>query len=282
MICVNDEITYVSSKQKWFSVNLKEIWKYRDLIILFVKRDLTTNYKQTVLGPLWIIINPLLSTTVFTVIFGVIAGIPTDGTPQFLFYMSGNILWNFFSSCLNRASGTFLGNARLFGKVYFPRLVMPVSGILYNLINFMLQTAVYVILVIVYSLTGANVHPNLLIILAPLLVLQTALLGTGMGLVISSITTKYRDLNVLVSFGVSLLMYITPVVYPISRVPENFRWLMLLNPVAPIVETYRCAFLGSGSFEWQFLLISLAVTLALLFWGVIVFNKVEKNFIDTV
>lgn len=282
MICVNDEITYVSSKQKWFSVNLKEIWKYRDLIILFVKRDLTTNYKQTVLGPLWIIINPLLSTTVFTVIFGVIAGIPTDGTPQFLFYMSGNILWNFFSSCLNRASGTFLGNARLFGKVYFPRLVMPISGILYNLINFMLQTAVYVILVIVYSLLGANVHPNLLIILAPFLVLQTALLGTGMGLIISSITTKYRDLNVLVSFGVSLLMYITPVVYPISRVPENFRWLMLLNPVAPIVETYRCAFLGSGSFEWQFLLISLAVTLALLFWGVIVFNKVEKNFIDTV
>ena len=282
MICVNDEITYVSSKQKWFSVNLKEIWKYRDLIILFVKRDLTTNYKQTVLGPLWIIINPLLSTTVFTVIFGVIAGIPTDGTPQILFYMSGNILWNFFSSCLNRASGTFLGNARLFGKVYFPRLVMPISGILYNLINFMLQTAVYVILVIVYSLIGANVHPNLLIILAPFLVLQTALLGTGMGLIISSITTKYRDLNVLVSFGVSLLMYITPVVYPISRVPENFRWLMLLNPVAPIVETYRCAFLGSGSFEWQFLLISLAVTLALLFWGVIVFNKVEKNFIDTV
>ena len=282
MICVNDEITYVSSKQKWFSVNLKEIWKYRDLIILFVKRDLTTSYKQTVLGPLWIIINPLLSTTVFTVIFGVIAGIPTDGTPQFLFYMSGNILWNFFSSCLNRASGTFLGNARLFGKVYFPRLVMPISGILYNLINFMLQTAVYVILVIVYSLIGANVHPNLLIILAPFLVLQTALLGTGMGLIISSITTKYRDLNVLVSFGVSLLMYITPVVYPISRVPENFRWLMLLNPVAPIVETYRCAFLGSGSFEWQFLLISLAVTLALLFWGVMVFNKVEKNFIDTV
>ena len=282
MICVNDEITYVSSKQKWFSVNLKEIWKYRDLIILFVKRDLTTNYKQTVLGPLWIIINPLLSTTVFTVIFGVIAGIPTDGTPQFLFYMSGNILWNLFSSCLNRASGTFLGNARLFGKVYFPRLVMPISAILYNLINFLLQTAVYVILVIVYSLIGANVHPNLLIILAPFLVLQTALLGTGMGLIISSITTKYRDLNVLVSFGVSLLMYITPVVYPISRVPENFRWLMLLNPVAPIVETYRCAFLGSGSFEWQFLLISLAVTLALLFWGVIVFNKVEKNFIDTV
>ena len=279
---VNNDITYVSSKHKLFNVNLKEIWQYRDLILLFVKRDLPTSYKQTILGPLWILINPLLSTTVFTVIFGIIAGIPTDGTPQFLFYMSGNILWGFFSSCLNRGSGTFLGNVRLFGKVYFPRLVMPISGIIYNLVNFFLQTSVFVILVIVYTVIGANVHPNWLIALTPLLVLQTAMLGTGMGLIISSITTKYRDLNVLVGFGVSLLMYITPVVYPISQVPVNFRWLMLLNPVAPIVETYRCAFLGRGSFEWPFLLISLAVTAGLLFWGVVVFNKVEKNFIDTV
>ena len=279
---VNNDITYVSSKHKLFNVNLKEIWQYRDLILLFVKRDLTTSYKQTILGPLWILINPLLSTTVFTVIFGIIAGIPTDGTPQFLFYMSGNILWGFFSSCLNRGSGTFLGNVRLFGKVYFPRLVMPISGIIYNLVNFFLQTSVFVILVIVYAVIGANVHPNWLIVLTPLLVLQTAMLGTGMGLIISSITTKYRDLNVLAGFGVSLLMYITPVVYPISQVPVNFRWLMLLNPVAPIVETYRCAFLGRGSFEWPFLLISLAVTAGLLFWGVVVFNKVEKNFIDTV
>ena len=279
---VNNDITYVSSKHKLFNVNLKEIWQYRDLILLFVKRDLTTSYKQTILGPLWILINPLLSTTVFTVIFGIIAGIPTDGMPQFLFYMSGNILWGFFSSCLNRGSGTFLGNVRLFGKVYFPRLVMPISGIIYNLVNFFLQTSVFVILVIVYAVIGANVHPNWLIALTPLLVLQTAMLGTGMGLIISSITTKYRDLNVLVGFGVSLLMYITPVVYPISQVPVNFRWLMLLNPVAPIVETYRCAFLGRGSFEWPFLLISLAVTAGLLFWGVVVFNKVEKNFIDTV
>ena len=279
---VNNDITYVSSKHKLFNVNLKEIWQYRDLILLFVKRDLTTSYKQTILGPLWILINPLLSTTVFTVIFGIIAGIPTDGTPQFLFYMSGNILWGFFSSCLNRGSGTFLGNVRLFGKVYFPRLVMPISGIIYNLVNFFLQTSVFVILVIVYAVIGANVHPNWLIALTPLLVLQTAMLGTGMGLIISSITTKYRDLNVLAGFGVSLLMYITPVVYPISQVPVNFRWLMLLNPVAPIVETYRCAFLGRGSFEWPFLLISLAVTAGLLFWGVVVFNKVEKNFIDTV
>ena len=282
MKLVNNDITYVSSKNKLFSVNLKEIWKYRDLIILFVKRDITTAYKQTILGPVWFLIHPLLSTVVFTVIFGVIAGIPTDGVPQFLFYLSGNILWGFFSSCLNRGSGTFLGNARLFGKVYFPRLVMPISGIIYNLINFLLQTVVFVILVIVYSLIGANVHPNIFILFTPLLVLHTALLGTAIGLIISSITTKYRDLNVLVSFGVSLLMYITPVVYPISKVPENFRWLMLLNPVAPIVETYRYAFLGCGSFPWPYLLISLAVTIILLIWGVLVFNKVEKNFIDTV
>ena len=282
MKLVNNDITYVSSKNKLFSVNLKEIWKYRDLIILFVKRDITTAYKQTILGPVWIVINPLLSTVVFTVIFGVIAGIPTDGVPQFLFYLSGNILWGFFSSCLNKGSGTFLGNARLFGKVYFPRLVMPISGIIYNLINFLLQTVVFVILVIVYSLIGANVHPNIFILFTPLLVLHTALLGTAIGLIISSITTKYRDLNVLVSFGVSLLMYITPVVYPISKVPENFRWLMLLNPVAPIVESYRYAFLGCGSFPWPYLLISLAVTIILLIWGVLVFNKVEKNFIDTV
>ena len=282
MKLVNNDITYVSSKNKLFSVNLKEIWKYRDLIILFVKRDITTAYKQTILGPVWIVINPLLSTVVFTVIFGVIAGIPTDGVPQFLFYLSGNILWGFFSSCLNKGSSTFLGNARLFGKVYFPRLVMPISGIIYNLINFLLQTVVFVILIIIYALIGANVHPNLFILFTPLLVLHTALLGTAIGLIISSITTKYRDLNVLVSFGVSLLMYITPVVYPVSKVPENFRWLMLLNPVAPIVESYRYAFLGSGTFEWPFLLISLAVTAVLLFWGVLVFNKVEKNFIDTV
>lgn len=278
----NDEITRVTSKYALFNLNLKEIWKYRDLIFLFVKRDLANAYKQTVLGPIWILLTPLFSTTVFTVIFGIVAGIPTDGTPQFLFYMSGNILWNFFQSCLNRGSSTFLGNARLFGKVYFPRLIMPIASIIYNLINYLVQMLVYVVLVIIYSSIGANVHPNIYIALTPFLVLQTALLGTGIGLIVSSITTKYRDLNVLVSFGVSLLMYITPVVYPISRVDESWRWLLLLNPVAPIVETYRYAFLGSGTLNWIFLLISVVVTLIVLFWGVIVFNKVEKNFIDTV
>ncbi len=278
----NEKITYVTAKRGLFSINFSELWSYRDLAWLFVKRDLVNSYKQTVLGPIWIIINPLLSTTVFTVIFGVIAGIPTDGTPQFLFYMSGNILWSFFSNCFNRASSTFLGNARIFGKVYFPRLIMPISGIMYNLVNYLLQTVVFVAMIIIYSFLGANVHPNAIILLTPVLVIQTALLGTGMGLIVSSITTKYRDLTILVSFGVSLLMYITPVVYPVSKVSESYRWLLLLNPVAPIVETYRYAFLGNGTLVWMYLGISMAVTAVILFLGIIVFNQVEKNFIDTV
>ena len=278
----NHNITIISSKRRLFNLNLKELWKYRDLIILFVKRDLKNSYKQTILGPLWIVINPFLSTFVFTVIFGIIANISTDGIPQFLFYMSGNILWSFFSSCLNRSSSTFLSNARMFGKVYFPRLVMPIVGILYNSITFIVQFAMYLILILIYMFTGANIHLNLWSLFMPLLLLHTALLGTSIGLIITSITTKYRDLNILVSFGVSLWMYITPVVYPISQVPENLRVLLLLNPVAPIVETFRFAFLGSGTFEPLFLIISLVVTVALLIAGMIIFNHVEKNFIDTV
>ncbi|MEE0842935.1 MAG: ABC transporter permease [Ruminococcus sp.] len=278
----NDNITYIEAKNKLFSVNFRELFRYRDLIWLFVKRDLVNSYKQTVLGPIWILINPLLSTTVFTVIFGVIAGISTDGVPPFLFYMSGNVLWSFFSSNLNKGSSTFLSNARIFGKVYFPRLVMPIANVIFNFINFALQTVVYIILVVVYALMGTNVHPNLLILLTPLLVLQTALLGMGIGLIVSSITTKYRDLNILVNFGISLLMYITPVVYPISEAPLGLGTVLLLNPVAPIVETYRYAFLGSGAFHWVYWLVSLGVTALILLFGLVIFNKVEKNFIDTV
>lgn len=278
----NSNVTVVSAKRGLFNLNLKELWKYRDLVILFVKRDLKNVYKQTVLGPLWIVINPFLSTFVFTVIFGMIANISTDGIPQFLFYMSGNILWSYFSNCFNRASSTFLSNARIFGKVYFPRLVMPLSGIIYNSITFLVQFIMFAILVAVYALTGANVHPNLLVLALPLFLIHIAFLGTGTGLIISSLTTKYRDLNVLVSFGLTLWMYLTPVVYPVSQIPESFRFIMLLNPVAPIVETFRYAFLGSGSFEWIYLLISAVVTAVILILGMIVFNQVEKNFIDTV
>ncbi len=278
----DERITTVSAEKSWFGFNLSELWRYRDLALLFVKRDLVNSFKQTVLGPIWILINPLLSTLVFTVIFGVIAGISTDGMPQFLFYMSGNILWGFFSSCLSRASSTFLGNARLFGKVYFPRLVVTVAGILYNLVNFTLQTLLFVVLIIIYVIIGANIHPNIFIAFAPLMVIHTAALGTGIGLIVSSVTAKYRDLNILVSFGLSLLMYITPVVYPISQVPPDYRWIMLLNPVAPIVECYRYAFLGSGVFVWQYWLLSIAVTALVVFLGLLVFHRVEKNFIDTV
>lgn len=279
---MRDDITYINAKSRLFSVNFSELLKYRDLIWLMVKRDLVNSYKQTVLGPIWIIINPLLSTSVFTIIFDVIAGISTDGVPPFLFYMAGNVLWAFFAACLNGASSTFLANARIFGKVYFPRLVMPIAGIIFNFINFVVQLSVFVILVVIFAVVGNNVHPNLLLLLTPVLIMQTALLGTGIGLIVSSITTKYRDLRILVTFGVSLLMYITPVVYPVSKVPESFRWVMLCNPVAPIVESFRCAFLGSGEFHWVFWLLSLAVTAVIVFFGVIVFNKVEKNFIDTV
>lgn len=277
-----ENITVITSKRKLLNFNIKELWQYRDLVMLFVKRDLKNSYKQTVLGPLWIIINPFLSTFVFTVIFGMIANISTDGMPQFLFYMSGNVLWFFFSSCLNRSSSTFLSNARLFGKVYFPRLVMPLSGIIYNSITFVVQFAMFLILILIYMFTGANVHPNFLVCLLPLLMIQTSLLGTGFGLIISSLTTKYRDLNILVSFGITLWMYLTPIVYPTSQVPENLRWLILLNPVAPIVETFRFAFLGSGTFEWLYLLISMVVTVLVLLFGIMVFNQVEKDFIDTV
>ncbi len=278
----NDTITLVTSKRKWFSVDLKELWRYRDLAILFVKRDLKNSYKQTVLGPLWILINPFLSTTVFTVIFGVIANISTDGVPQFLFYMAGNILWTFFSNCLSRGTGTFLGNAHLFGKVYFPRLIMPIAGVMYYGLTFFIQFVVFFILVLIYMFTGSAVHINAIALLLPVLLLQTASLGIGTGLIISSVTTKYRDLNVLVGFGVSLWMYITPVVYPVSQIPDFLGWLAYANPVAPIMETFRYAFLGSGSFNPVYWGFSLCVTAVILLFGVLVFNRVEKNFIDTV
>lgn len=278
----NDTITMVSSKRRLFNLNLREIWKYRDLIKLFVHRDFKNTYKQTILGPLWIIIKPFLSTFVFTIIFGVIANISTDGIPQFVFYMAGNILWSFFSSCLNNSSSTFIGNARVFSKVYFPRLVMPISNIIYNGINFLIQFAMFVALVAFYALRGANVHPNMLVLLTPALLIISAALGSGCGLIISSITTKYRDLGVLVSFGVTLWMYITPIVWPVSQVEENMRWIVLINPIAPVVEIFRYAFLGSGAFYWQYLLLSIVVTAAITFFGIVVFNQTEKNFIDVV
>ncbi len=282
----NEKITYISAKSKWYKIDFKEIWRYRDLIMLFVKRNITTSYKQTVLGPLWIIINPLISTVVFTVIFGVIAKTSPGGIPQFLFYMSGNLLWGFFSGCLSKGSATFISNSRVFGKVYFPRMCSPISDIIFSFINYLIQMVVFIGLVVYYAFTNPNVQPNIYLCLVPIMVVQTAVLGMGVGLIISSITTKYRDLNILVSFSVSLWMYVTPVVFPASKIADSgVSWLyplFMANPVAPIVEGYRYAFLGCGSFEMMYWLISLAVTALVVLFGLLVFNKVEKNFIDTV
>lgn len=278
----NSKITVIEAKSGLLDLNLKELWRYRDLVVMFVKRDLKSFYKQTILGPLWIVINPFLSTFVFTVIFGIVANISTEGVPQFLFFMAGNIMWGLFSRCLNNSSSTFVGNAGLFGKVYFPRLVMPLSSMIYNFVTFFLQFAAFLILVLVYLIIGSNLSLNYVALLMPLLILQTAFLGTGFGLLISSITAKYRDLKILVSFGLTLWMYLTPIVYPSSQIPQSLRWLFMLNPVAPIVEAFRYGFLGCDSFEWLYLLISLAITLLVLLFGIVVFNRVEKNFIDTV
>lgn len=263
-------------------LNLKELWQYKDLVVMFVKRDFKTLYKQTILGPLWIIINPLLTTVMFTIVFGGIANISTDGMPQFVFYMAGNTLWSYFSTCLTKTANTFIENSAVFGKVYFPRLVTPISTVISGLINFFVQFSMFLVFVLYYAFTSDAVQPNIYILLTPFLLLLIAMLALGFGIIISSLTTKYRDLAVLVTFGVQLWMYATPIVYPISQIPAKWQGIMLLNPMAPIVETFRYAFLGSGTIPWFYLGISVVTTLVVLFIGIILFNKVQKTFMDTI
>lgn len=274
--------TIIKPKTKLLDLNLKELIQYKDLIVMFVKRDFKTMYKQTILGPLWIIINPMLTTVMFTIVFGGIANISTDGMPQFIFYMAGNTIWAYFSTCLTKTANTFINNSAVFGKVYFPRLVTPISTVISGLINFGVQFAMFVAFVMFYAVTTNTVQPNLYILLTPVLLLLIAMLALGFGIIISSLTTKYRDLAVLVSFGVQLWMYATPIVYPISQIPAKWSRLMLLNPVAPIVETFRYAFLGCGSIPWFYLGISVITTLIVLFIGIVLFNKVQKTFMDTI
>lgn len=274
--------TEIKPKTGWLDINLKELFQYKDLITMFVKRDFKTLYKQTILGPLWIIINPLLTTIMFTIVFGNIANISTDGMPQILFYMLGTTVWTYFSTCLTKTSATFTGNAAIFGKVYFPRLVTPISVVVSGLINFAVQFVMFLGFMIYYYIIGAPVHPNIYILITPLLLVQLALLSLGFGVIISSLTTKYRDLAILVTFGVQLWMYATPVVYPASQIDGKLKTLMMLNPVSPIVESFRYAFLGSGSIPWNFLGISVITTLVVLFIGIVLFSKVEKTFMDTV
>jgi len=278
----NDWDLIIEPRRSLLDLRLGELWKYRDLIMLFVRRDFVAAYKQTILGPLWYLIQPLLTTITFTVIFGQIAELPTDGLPQFLFYMSGTVLWSYFSDCLTKTSNTFVANSNLFGKVYFPRLAVPVSILISNLITFAMQFIFFMIFVGYFALSGAEIRPNLWILAFPLLLLLMAGLGLGLGVLISAMTTKYRDLRFLVSFGVSLLMYATPVIYPASSVPERFQLLIRLNPVTPIVETFRYGFLGSGLVNPLGLVYSFIIMLVTVALGAVVFNRVEATFMDTV
>ena len=264
-------------------LRLGELWRYKDLVMLFVRRDFVSVYKQTILGPLWYLIQPLLTTLTFTVIFGNIASLPTDGLPQFLFYMSGTVVWSYFASCLTKTSETFVQNANLFGKVYFPRLAVPVSILLSNLVTFLIQFAMFLVFVLYFALRGTDIQPQWTwIALSPLLVLMMAGLGLGFGIIISSLTTKYRDLRFLVQFGVQLLMYATPVIYPVSSIPERFQWIILANPMTPIVEAFRYAFLGAGTVDTGHLLYSFGFMVVVVTLGSIIFNRVEQTFMDTV
>ena len=273
----------IEPQRSLLDLRLGELWRYRDLVMLFVRRDFVSVYKQTILGPLWYLIQPLLTTLTFTVIFGSIASLPTDGLPQFLFYMSGTVVWSYFASCLTKTSETFVQNANLFGKVYFPRLAVPVSILLSNLITFLIQFAMFLVFVLYFALRGTDIQPQWTwIALSPLLVLMMAGLGLGFGIIISSLTTKYRDLRFLVQFGVQLLMYATPVIYPVSSIPERFQWIILANPMTPIVEAFRYAFLGAGTVDTAHLLYSFGFMVVVVTLGSIIFNRVEQTFMDTV
>ena len=275
--------TVIKPKTGWFDINLRELWQYRDLIVMFVKRNFVSSYKQTVLGPLWFIINPLLTSLMYTVVFGQIARISTDGVPQFLYYMAGNTAWAYFSTCLTSTSHTFTGNAHLFGKVYFPRLVSPISTVIYAMFSLVIQTVLLLVFMAYYIfIAKANVNPNITILLVPFMVLHMAVLGMGCGIIISSLTTKYRDLSVLVGFGVQLWMYATPIVYPLSAVPFGLEKIIRLNPMTPVVNNFKYAFLGSGNFELTSWLVSAAVSAVILMIGIVIFSRIEKTFMDTV
>ena len=265
-----------------FELHLKDVWRYRDLLWLLVKRDFVSFYKQTILGPLWFFIQPLFTTIIFTFIFGNLAGLSTDGLPQPLFYMAGITAWNYFADCLTKTSTVFRDNAGIFGKVYFPRLIMPLSIVVSNLVRFGVQMILFFMMVAYYYFTGADFHMNIFVLLFPVLVLMMALLGLGLGLIITALTTKYRDLAFLISFGVQLMMYATTVIYPLSAAPAKYKWLIELNPMTGIIEAFRYGFLGEGVMTMSTLGYSVIVTIVSLVLGVVIFNKTEKTFVDTV
>ncbi|MBQ8524636.1 MAG: ABC transporter permease [Clostridia bacterium] len=282
--------TVIDPKKRRININFKEIWEYRDLIVLFVKRDFVSKYKQTVLGPAWAVIQPLLTTVVFSIIFGSLAGLTTVDVvgqnlmmPAFLFYMIGTVTWSYFNSTVSATSNTFIANRGIMGKVYYPRIVTPISTALSNLISWGIQIAMFCVIALVFSLLGiAEIHLSAYIFMLPLLVIQLIMLSTGIGIIISSLTTKYRDLAMLVGFGLHLWQYLTPIPYGLAMIPEKYMWLYMLNPVTPIVTTMRYAFFGSGYFDLGYYCLSVCVTLVVFFVGLCMFNKIEKTFMDTV
>ncbi|AHM59917.1 ABC transporter [Flammeovirgaceae bacterium 311] len=265
-----------------FDLQLKEVWQYRDLLQMFVKRDFVATFKQTILGPIWFFIQPVFTTIIFTFVFSNVAGITTEGIPPALFYLAGIIGWNYFSTCLTDTSTTFTKNANIFGKVYFPRFITPLSVVISNLLKFGVQFLLFLLLLGYYYVQGADIRPNLYILLVPYLVALMALMGLGGGMIISSMTTKYRDLQFLVAFGVQLAMYASPVIYPISSLPEKYKLIILANPVSGIIETFRFAFISQGTFSWGYIGYSTAFTVVIFFLGLIIFNKVQRTFMDTV
>ncbi len=272
----------IEPQRSIFDLNLKDVWRYRDLLVMFVKRDFISSYKQTILGPIWFFIQPLLTTLTFTFVFGRLAGISSDGLPRPLFYMAGITAWNYFSECLTKTSTVFSANASIFGKVYFPRLIMPLSIVTSNLLKFIVQLFMFICLLGYYYFTGTNIQLTSAIALFPVLVLLMALLGLGLGMIVSSLTTKYRDLAFLVQFAITLLMYGTTVIYPLSAAPEQYKYIVELNPMTSIIEAFRYGFLGKGEFSIWSLGYTASCTVILLFLGVIIFNRTERNFIDTI
>ena len=283
----NRPVTVIRPKNGWFDLPIKELLNYKDLIFLFVKRNFVSLYKQTILGPAWAVIQPLLTTVVFSLVFGSIAGLAADGVPSFIFYLTANVIWAYFSTCLTTTSDTFIANSSILGKVYFPRLVMPISTVLSKLIDFAIQFSFMVIFVIYFWLTNSGVHPNWYVLMTPVILLQLAMLSLGVGVIVSAATTKYRDLRMLVSFGVQLWMYATPVAYDMFSITGfapggKYYGLIMCNPVTPIVNLFRYAFLGIGQIDWFYYGISWITTLVVLFLGVVLFSRVEKTFMDTV
>lgn len=282
---VKDWDIIITNKSHLWSIDFYEIWHYRDLLSMYVKRDIVTFYKQTILGPLWFIIQPLFTTIMFMFVFGGIAGISTDGIPQAVFYLAGLVCWNYFQDCLSKCSDTFNANQAIFGKVYFPRLVVPLSIVISNLIKMFIQFALFLVVYIYYFMSGVEFHINMTILLVPVLIIMLGCLGLGFGMIISSMTTKYRDLRFLIAFGVQLWMYATPVIYPLSVMKETYPkyiWVLVANPLTAILETFKYAFTGVGEFNWFYLSYSFIFSIIILLLGIVIFNRVQRNFMDVI